>query len=91
MSKLPVLPQKDGIHFRILFSAECPLLSDIENGNVDMSKGRTAGSIATYICENNYALIGKPVRKCLPTGKWKGVEPLCVIGRRKSLLNIEFI
>lgn len=58
---------------------ECPTLSAISHGNVDMSIGRREGAIVTYVCEKDYALVGEAIRKCLSTGKWKGVEPVCVI------------
>ena len=60
---------------------ECPTLSSISNGNVDLALGHWEGSIATYVCQNDYALVGSPVRKCLSSGQWTGVEPSCIIGK----------
>ena len=67
---------------------ECPTLSAISHGNVDMSIGRREGAIVTYVCEKDYALVGEAIRKCLSTGKWKGVEPVCVIGTTTERSNL---
>ena len=64
---------------------ECPALTSISNGNVNLALGHWEGSIATYVCQNDYALVGSPVRKCLSTGQWTGVEPSCIIGKTLKL------
>lgn len=64
----------------ILSFSECPLLSEIEDGSVDLSGGYWEGSIATYVCDKDYALVGTSTRTCQPTGQWEGVEPSCIFG-----------
>ncbi|XP_003387839.1 PREDICTED: sushi, von Willebrand factor type A, EGF and pentraxin domain-containing protein 1-like isoform X2 [Amphimedon queenslandica] len=54
----------------------CEVLDDIENGAVSLT-GTTVSSIATYICNKGFDLIGKNTRECLSNGVWSGVEPLC--------------
>ncbi|XP_052808441.1 fibropellin-1-like isoform X2 [Mya arenaria] len=56
----------------------CPLLGNIVNGKVDMSYGRHEGSLATFACNSNYALVGDPVVKCESSGVWGGIQPTCV-------------
>ncbi|WAR08552.1 SVEP1-like protein, partial [Mya arenaria] len=59
-------------------SFDCPLLGNIVNGKVDMSYGRHEGSLATFACNSNYALVGDPVVKCESSGVWGGIQPTCV-------------
>ena len=59
---------------------ECPVLPAIGNGNIDLSGGYWAGSIATYICVKDYALVGTATRTCQTTGLWNGMEPDCIFG-----------
>lgn len=35
------------------------------------------GSIAMYICDPGYELVGEETRVCLPNGSWSGEEPAC--------------
>ena len=69
------------------YISECPTLTSISNGNVDLALGHWEGSIATYVCQNDYALVGSPVRKCLSTGQWTGVEPSCIIGKNVGSIS----
>ena len=73
------------IHVRICYLCfpfkECPTLPDVEYGMVDLSQGNWEGAKATYICINNYALVGISTRMCESTGLWSGVQPECVFGK----------
>ena len=40
------------------------------------------GESVTLICHPGYRLIGPAVRRCLPFGKWSGVQPSCISGKR---------
>ncbi|WAR08688.1 FBP1-like protein, partial [Mya arenaria] len=57
---------------------KCPLIGSIENGKVDMSWGRHEGSLASFACNTNYALVGDPIISCESTGVWGGIQPTCV-------------
>ncbi|XP_052811571.1 neurogenic locus notch homolog protein 1-like [Mya arenaria] len=57
---------------------ECSVLPNVENGYVDLSFGNWEGSRATYICDDNHALIGVSTRTCESTGRWTGIVPECV-------------
>ncbi|XP_052811038.1 neurogenic locus notch homolog protein 2-like isoform X3 [Mya arenaria] len=57
---------------------KCPIIGNIENGKVDMSWGRHEGSLATFACNTNYALVGDPIITCEDTGVWGGIQPTCV-------------
>ena len=39
--------------------------------------GTTAGSVATYKCDNGYTLMGNAERTCTSDGQWGGDIPLC--------------
>ena len=56
------------------------MLTEIDRGTVDLSLGNWAGSVATYICDKDYALLGQSTRKCQTTGMWSGTEPSCSFG-----------
>ena len=54
----------------------CPGLPNPENGRVEMS-GVTPGSVATYICNSEYNLVGMETRTCQNNGQWDGEAPTC--------------
>lgn len=54
----------------------CPEPEKIEGGTVTV-KGRRAGSIATYTCENGFILFGSAVVTCGLGGQWTGKAPVC--------------
>ena len=60
--------------------SECPILGAIEDGSVDISNGYWQDSIATYICNKDYALVGSSTRVCKSTGEWSGFPPTCIFG-----------
>ena len=39
--------------------------------------GITAGSVATYTCQNEYMLVGTAERMCRTDGCWEGSIPSC--------------
>ncbi|XP_052811586.1 uncharacterized protein LOC128239134 [Mya arenaria] len=43
-----------------------------------MSWGRHEGSLASFACNTNYALVGDPIISCESTGVWGGIQPTCV-------------
>ncbi|XP_052240158.1 fibropellin-1-like [Dreissena polymorpha] len=65
---------------------QCPVLEALSHGKVDMSWGRHEGSMATYSCENNYALIGDPIMTCQSSGVWGGMQPECVFAMFPDIL-----
>ena len=40
--------------------------------------GTTAGSMAVYICNDGYILMGKVARVCQNGGNWNGSIPICI-------------
>ena len=66
----------------------CARLVDIQNGRVSFSS-TSVGSVATYICNQGFELIGSSRRTCQSNGQWSGREPVCTGLRCGSLSNIE--
>lgn len=56
---------------------DCGLLADIEHGRVQM-KHSYFNSTALYECDNDYLLVGSPIRVCQTNGSWSYSEPKCV-------------
>ena len=54
----------------------CDDLSDPDNGAVDQPSS-AVGSIATYVCNDDYLLVGSDTRTCQDNGEWSGEEPVC--------------
>ena len=67
--------------------AECPDLDDIPNGSVSLS-GNTEGSIAKYICNDGFELVGDPTRVCMSDSTWGGEPPTCqsLAGKKSNIL-----
>ncbi len=59
---------------------QCARLVNPLNGVVTL-EGVTLGSIATYSCNEGFALNGPSVRICEGVGDWSGISPICI---RKS-------
>lgn len=51
-------------------------LTDPEFGEVTISSP-TYPSVATYVCDEEYTLIGSPERNCTTDGTWSGEVPMC--------------
>jgi len=56
---------------------ECIDLIDPRYGFVHYSNGLKNGSMAQYICQDEYSLFGTRKRQCL-NGHWEGLEPFCL-------------
>ena len=54
----------------------CPSLPDPANGEVQASD-RSFGRVATYSCNEGYALMGSNSRRCQADASWSGEEPEC--------------
>ncbi|GAB1599431.1 hypothetical protein Ahia01_000220300, partial [Argonauta hians] len=57
--------------------AGCPLLSQIDNGQVDILQPNIIGTSARYVCLAGFFLAGRALRTCTPNGTWDGKEPSC--------------
>ncbi|XP_045205733.2 CUB and sushi domain-containing protein 3-like [Mercenaria mercenaria] len=55
---------------------DCGTLHDIENGIVYIPF-TTFGSVASYICNKGYHVVGDVTRLCLADGVWDGETPFC--------------
>ena len=60
----------------ITLVAECGFLMDPDNGLVTLT-GSSFGSIATYVCDTEFNLIGNMQRTCQENEDWSGSEPTC--------------
>ena len=54
----------------------CGALPDIRFGSVSLT-GTGFGSVATYVCDAGYTLVGSLTRTCQASGEWSGEEPIC--------------
>ena len=70
------------IIFILSSKVQCDHLDDLDYG-VIKHEGLYVGHKATYTCDYGYKLVGESVRKCLYSGYWSGVAPVC----KKSKLN----
>ena len=59
----------------------------VSNGMVCYN-GTTAGSVATYTCDNGYTLMGTAERTCRSDGRWEGSIPSCEIIGMTDKLNV---
>ena len=52
---------------------------DPVNGNINFSNGNgtNTGSLATFICDPGYELIGDGLVVCNISGQWSGPTPTC--------------
>ena len=67
-----------------MYSAEfCDLLTDPDNGNIMFSSGVLVGSVATYVCDDNFVAQGGVNRTCEVNGDmtaWSATAPSCIFG-----------
>ena len=65
--------------FISLFSTavDCGALSNLTNGQVDHTAGKTFEQAATYSCNTGYNLVGDSTHTCQATGEWSGSAPTC--------------
>lgn len=54
----------------------CPVLSNPANGQV-LVDSRVFGSVAIYVCDDGFVLVGEGTRVCSENGQWSGTEPQC--------------
>ena len=54
----------------------CPALLNPRGGFV-ISTARAVGSVATYMCDRGFNLIGNVARTCQGNFSWSGEEPHC--------------
>ena len=79
--------------YNLYLAKECPLLSNITNGQIIYSDvGTRLGAFITYMCNKGYQLQGKSTRHCtvhhgirITTYYWDGAEPKCVISMSSLL------
>ena len=77
----------------LILVVECASLPNPANGVVTVT-GLTPGSVATYICDDSYQLIGGDTRTCNSNGLWTNLEPFCIrkcfvgVSRRYKMLTV---
>ena len=81
-------------HLLITTAPVCPVLAAPANGQVDATV-RDFGSVATYSCNDGFALNGEATRTC-GDGEWTGEAPtcermICVNILLFSLVSIKYI
>ena len=59
-------------------ASHCPPLPSIQHGSLAGS-ARYKGAIATYQCQEGYAIQGQNKRKCLRNKRWSGTTPKCAV------------
>jgi hypothetical protein len=60
-------------------TVECPVLTGILSGTVEVEEPLEPGAVATYSCSSGHSLDGgSRERVCLEGGVWSGTEPRCV-------------
>jgi len=78
-------------HDLLLFSTDCQLLTDPDNGVISCSLGddgqASLGDTCNYTCNSGYELSGNVSRSCELNGNWSGTEPTCT--RSKKLLMFD--
>ncbi|CAB4020153.1 Hypothetical predicted protein [Paramuricea clavata] len=67
--------------------AICNKISSIENGQVT-EDGFLEGDELSFLCNQNYVLVGEKVLRCTNTGRWNASVPKCKVICRK-VLSIE--
>ena len=61
----------------VFHAVTCPDQSNPDNGEVTYSDGLSVGSVASYTCNDGYALEGRANRTCLESGRWSDEIPIC--------------
>ncbi len=52
------------------------------NGGVVFTNNFKMGSMATFICNRGYKIVGKFQRICTSNRTWTGVSPFCISGKK---------
>ena len=68
---------------------DCGDLEDPVNGQVSLDE-TVFESIATYMCDPGFVLIGNIERICQADGTWSGTEPACE-GQSRKMQYSEYI
>ena len=55
---------------------DCGSLQAVPHASI-VAKNTTYDSIAEYVCDSGYSLVGDATLKCASSGKWKGQIPFC--------------
>ena len=69
--------RKQSVTLHSFTAIMCPSLLDPANGEVQASD-RSFGRVATYSCNEGYALMGSNSRRCQADARWSGEEPECL-------------
>ena len=56
----------------------CEVLTPPTNGGIVYSNSVSFNSIAVFVCNDDFNLIGTDRRTCLATGEWSGQSPQCI-------------
>ncbi|KAJ1138329.1 hypothetical protein NDU88_004716 [Pleurodeles waltl] len=54
----------------------CGNPGELHHGSVEVN-GTTFGSVAVFRCDIGYNMLSRPHRKCLETGSWSNMVPIC--------------
>ena len=68
-----------------IVAVRCRRLSNPSDGSVSLS-GTTAGSTATYSCDDGFTLQGRSTRTCQTNSQWSGSAPTCE--RKQDVANL---
>ena len=60
-----------------IFTVDCGPPGDVVNGKVETIGGTTFRSIAVYICDPGYLIVGNKSRVCQENGSWSREVPVC--------------
>jgi hypothetical protein len=66
--------------------ATCNKVSSIENGQVTGDRFLEGDEIS-FLCNQNYVLVGEKVLGCTNTGRWNASEPKCKGNRMRMNFN----
>ena len=63
----------------------CPPLPDIKNGQLIVA-GNSPGTVAHYVCDKGFTLVGDNYRTCQISGEWTSMDPFCRKGNCAVIL-----
>ena len=89
-----VLPTVN-FYYHVLVAIECPALSPIANGTITYAPDTTAdydqGTVAIYICDDGFNLVGDMQRTCQIDGTFSGTDPTCSLIRELNITIYKII
>jgi len=59
----------------------CSPLRNPVNGIIFYANGKTIGDEVHYRCDENYELVGSPIRRCAGNRIWVPEEPYCMLSK----------